>query len=236
MRNFPHSGAFLFCWKKPSQREEYQVALYRDLLQYILQTVSTSCVCSPVTLPPTRASWPNKCESRMAEIPWSDQITKCRRIKVFLWVLLQPMPQDAGLYRKIIKKNQQFWDGTFQELVRSDPFDDRSPPQAHEKDHGLVLNVQVAFTNNYQQSRNAPTSKQRLLRNERKNKDSLHLARLKWYNVTHTSEQQTEWLSATLRRTMWTKSPFLENGIYMFKSCGSTLMVETCRNKFMTSL
>lgn len=69
-----------------------------------------------------------------------------------------------------------------------------------------------------------------LLRKGHRNKDSLHLARLEWYNVTHTSEQQTEWLSATRRRSMWTrkvifgkKSKHL-NGICMFKSCGSTLV------------
>ena len=43
---------------------------------------------------------------------------------------------------KIIKKKlQQLWDGTFQELVLSDRFDDRSPPHAHEKDQVCTSSI-----------------------------------------------------------------------------------------------
>lgn len=92
----------LFCWKKNIPKGNVP----NGIVQSLHFTNSSNCLlcvqsCHPA---PTRASWPNKCESRMAEIPWSDQITKCRRIKVFLWVLLEPMPQDAGLWKNYLKK------------------------------------------------------------------------------------------------------------------------------------
>ena len=115
---------------------------------YTLPTaVTASCVCSPVTRPQPE---PHGQTSVSPEWLKSHDLTKSPNVG----------GSRSSFESSWSQCRRMQVSGNFQELVPSDRFDDRSPPHAHEKDQGAVLYVQ-AFTNNYQQSRNASTSKQR---------------------------------------------------------------------------
>ena len=148
------------------------------IVQSLHFTNSSNCLlcvqsCHPA---PTRASWPNKCESRMAEIPWSDQITKCRRIKVFLWVLLQPMPQDAGLWKNYFKKSSsemELFKNWFLLTVLTTAV--LHTPMKRTKEQYCMCKHLQTTTRKAEMHRLASKD---LLRKGHRNKDSLHLARL----------------------------------------------------------
>ena len=132
---------------------------------YTLPTaVTASCVCSPVTRPQPE---PHGQTSVSPEWLKSHDLTKSPNVG----------GSRSSFESSWSQCRRMQVSGTFQELVPSDRFDDRSPPHAHEKDQGAVLYVQ-AFTNNYQQAEMHRLASKDLLRKGHRNKDSLHLARL----------------------------------------------------------